>query len=420
MIHRDIQDSIKPWLDRGKIVILKGARQVGKTTILKEFRRQLEGEGRAVRYIAADLDFADPSFGDPRLFLRRLDDLFGHGGGTVIIDEFQAIPDAGLFLKTIYDQAGDRFRFLVSGSSSLELTKTAEFLTGRKMEFIVRPFSFREFVRAKAADIPDRLIDRGDGAELADRAALYGVRLKALYSEYLRFGGYPEAVLAPTDIRIPLLKELLSTYVLKDVAGFQRVENIAGFNNLVRVLCSRIGSQVIRSELASTLRLNQETVSRYLDILEGTFVLNLVPPWFTNPRKEVSKMPKAYISDPAFALATGTGMAETLPYEFLDGHLVENAVYATLRGTFGTEQVKYWRTASGAEIDFIVAAGNELLPLEVKFTGAMPKEPVAMRNFKGAYAATRGGVVISKEHVAVGDSDKPTIIPAYLADYVRW
>ncbi|MBN2874160.1 MAG: AAA family ATPase, partial [Spirochaetales bacterium] len=184
MIHRDIEDTIDPWLGRDKIIILRGARQVGKTTILKSIKARLQERGEHVRYIAADLDFADPAFGDPRLFLLRLGDLFAGSSGVVLIDEFQTIPQAGLFLKTIHDQAKDRYRFIVTGSSSLELTTSAEALTGRKVEFVVRPFSLREFVRARGTDLPDRLLDPHDTAALSDHAALYGVTLKALYAEY--------------------------------------------------------------------------------------------------------------------------------------------------------------------------------------------------------------------------------------------
>jgi len=336
-------------------------------------------------------------------------------------------------LKNYWYASIKSVRFIVSGSSSLELTKNAEFLTGRKIEFIIRPFSFREFVRAKATDIPDRLLDPRDEVSLKDYSALYGSRLKTLFAEYLHFGGYPEAVLAPADIRLTLLKELLSTYIRKDVAGFQRVENIAGFNNLVKVLCAQVGSQVNRSELASTLRLNQETVARYLDILEGTFVFRFVSPWFTNPRKEVSKMPKVYVTDPGFMLAAGTGTAETTPYELLDGHRVENAVWSTLASAFGPEAVKYWRSASGAEIDFIVESIGSLLPVEVKFTGAQPREPVAMRNFRQAYTQVRPqgqlqnqphirpALIISRDHIAVPETlEGPWIIAAFLVDFLKW
>jgi hypothetical protein len=421
MIHRDIEDRIVPWLSRDKIVIIKGARQVGKTTIMKAIQERLEKGGNPVRYIAADLDFADPAFGDPRLFLLRLDDLFGGKSGTVLIDEFQSIPSAGLFLKTIYDQAKDRYRFIISGSSSLELSKNAEFLTGRKIEFILRPFSFREYARARRAEVPDRLLDPRDEGALKDHAALYGARLKAHFAEYLRYGGYPEVVLAPDDLKRPLLRELLSTYIRKDVAGFQRVENIAGFNNLVKMLASQIGLQVNRSELASTLRLNQETVARYLDILEGTFVLKLVAPWFTNPRKEVSKMPKVYLADPGMALASGAPWAEATPYELLDGHAVENAIWSTLSGCFSPESVKYWRSAAGAEIDFIVESASGIIPIEVKFTAASPKEPVTLRTFKQAYATARPGVVISRDSISVPASEGAALVlPAYLADFVSW
>lgn len=421
MICREIEDEISPWLDTDKIIILKGARQVGKTTILGSLRTRIEASGQAVRYIAADLDFADPSFGDPRLFLLRLEDLFGARGGTVLIDEFQSIPAAGQFLKTIHDQGGKRFRFVVTGSSSLELARSTEFLTGRKREFLVRPFSFREYVRARAGDLPDGLLDLGDEASIRDRAALHGQRLRALYAEYLRYGGYPEPSLAPPEARLVLLRELLSTYIHKDVAGFQRVANVAGFNNLVRVLFAQVGSQVNRSELSSTLRLNQETVSRYLDILEGTYVIKLVPPLFSNPRKEVSKMPKAFVTDPGFALATGSAQPENSAYDLLDGHWVENRLWSVISGAFGQERVKYWRSVGGAEVDFVVETDSGILPLEVKFKGGTIKEPLAMRNFREAYPASLPGIIVSRDQVSVpGKPGEPFVIPAYLAEYLRW
>ncbi len=423
MIYRDILDEIKPWLRRDKIIILKGARQVGKTTILKYLQNELETSGRQVRYVAADLDFADPAFGDPRLFILRLDDLFGGKPGTVLIDEFQTIPHSGLFLKTIYDQTKDRYRFVVTGSSTLELTRNAESLTGRKMEFTVGPFSFREFIRARYPGIPLRRFDPSDSATLADFASLYGSTLKAAYSEYLSLGGYPEPVLSPPGIRLDILKELLSTYIRKDVAGYLRVENVSRFNNLVRLLGSQIGSLVNKSELSSTLRLNSETVNRYLDILEGTFVFRLVPPWFTNPRKEVSKMPKAYVEDFGILVASGAAMAANVPYDLLDGHRVENAVWSSLCGIFGTDRIKYWRTSSGAEVDFIVETDSGLLPVEVKFSAASTSEPVAMRNFRAQYEGARPGLIISRDTVGnplppgIGG---PAVVPAYLVDFLQY
>lgn len=414
MIYRDIVDEIKPWLLQDKILIIKGARQVGKTTILHFLKKELEEGGRQVRYIAADLDFADPSFGDPRLFILRLDDLFGGKPGTVLIDEFQTIPRSGLFLKTVYDQTKDRYRYIVSGSSTLELAKNAESLTGRKNEFIVRPFSFKEFVRARLPELPLREFEASDSSSLKDFSALYGTSLKAAYAEYLNLGGYPEPVLSPPELRLEILKELLSTYLHKDVAGYQRIENISGFNNMVRILGSQIGSLVNKSELGTTLRLNAETVNRYLDILQGTFVFSLVPPWFSNPRKEVSKMPKVYVGDPGILLASGVRSAARLSYDLLDGHSVENAVWSSLAAR--SEGIRYWRTVGGAEVDFIVDTDSGPLPVEVKFTASKPSEPVAMRNFRAAYPEARQGLIVSRDVIGV---DGVPVVPAYLVDFVR-
>jgi hypothetical protein len=416
MIYRDIIDTIRPWLSQDKVIIIKGARQVGKTTILHFLRREIEESGKQVHYIAADLDFADPAFGDPRLFILRLDEQFGGKPGTVFIDEFQTIPKAGLFLKTLYDQTKNRYRFVISGSSTLELAKNAEFLTGRKKEFILRPFSFKELVRARLPEIPLGDFEYSELASpaVADYQALYGTALKAAYAEYLNLGGYPEPVLAPAELRLDILKELLSTYLHKDVAGYQRVENISGFNNLVKILGAQIGSQMNKSELSATLRLNAETVNRYLDILEGTFVFSLVPPWFSNPRKEVSKMPKVYVNDPGILVASGARAPARLNYDLLDGHSIENAVFSSLAAK--SMGIRYWRTAGGAEVDFIVDTDDGPLPVEVKFTASKPSESVAMRNFRAAYPEARKGLIVSRD--CFGQGDLP-IVPAYLLDFVR-
>ncbi len=207
---------------------------------------------------------------------------------------------------------------------------------------------------------------------------------------------------------------MLSTYLRKDVAGYQRIENISGFNNLVRILGSQIGSQVNKSELCATLRMNAETVNRYLDILEGTFVFTLVPPWFSNPRKEVSKMPKVYVGDPGILLASGARAPARLNYDLLDGHSVENAVYASLAAR--SDSVRYWRTVGGAEVDFIVNTDTGPLPVEVKFTASKLSEPVAMRNFRAAYPDARRGLIVSRDFV--GEAAVP-IVPAYLLDFLK-
>ncbi|TXT48946.1 MAG: ATPase [Spirochaetes bacterium] len=419
MIYRDILDQIRPWLKMDKVVIIKGARQVGKTTILKHLAQEIEAEGRPARYIAADLDFADPSFGDPRLFILRLKDLFGGKPGTVLIDEFQTIPRCGSFLKAVYDQTKEQYRFVVSGSSSLELAKNAEYLTGRKREFLLRPFSFREFLRSRLPEIPLPHFSPSEIKAMEDYSALYGQGLKAAYAEYLAWGGYPEVVLSPPQMRKEILKELLSTYIHKDVAGFQRVENISGFNNMVRVLGSQIGGQVNKSELGATLRLNAETVNRYLDILEGTYVFSLLPPWFSNPRKEVSKMPKAYVNDPGILISSGAswggldGLGAEPAYHLLDGHRVENAIWSTqsARG----KEIRYWRTSGGAEVDFIVLDDQGPLPIEVKFTASSPTQPVAMKNFRSAYPRAQPGIVVSRDTLK---HEETFIVPAYLFEFV--
>ena len=130
---------------------------------------------------------------------------------------------------------------------------------------------------------------------------MYSEELKYQFTEYLKFGGYPEvATTKKIDHKKIIIKELIATYIQKDISGFQKIENISGFNNLLKILINQSGNIVKKNELSNTLGLNYETINKYIDILKGTYVIDLVPPYFSNIRKEVSKMPKVYSLDFGF------------------------------------------------------------------------------------------------------------------------
>ncbi|MDP3178871.1 MAG: DUF4143 domain-containing protein, partial [Spirochaetaceae bacterium] len=120
-------------------------------------------------------------------------------------------------------------------------------------------------------------------------------------------------------------------------------------------------------------------------------------------------------------IASGARSAESTPYELLDGHTVENAIWSILSRSFSAESVKYWRSASGAEIDFIVERDTDILPIEVKFTSRTPAEPIAMRNFRATYVKALPGIIVSRDVVSVPESvSSPLVLPAYLADFIAW
>ena len=414
-IARDIVDDIEKWLGKEKIIILQGARQVGKTTILRHLRDKLERRGCISKYFSMDFELNNPLFKEPRLFIKFINEQYDGKFVYIFLDEFQYIKEAGLYLKILFDQLKGKCQFIVSGSSSLKITQNSEFLTGRKVSFHVRTLSFKEFSRYKSDLKLSQSFTFDDINLIEDFDKIYGSELKTILNEYVSFGGYPEIVLttSPEDKRF-LLKELISTYIQKDVAGFLRIANTAGFNNLLRLLISQSGNLVNKNELSSSLNLCNDTVNKYCEILEGTYVINFVRPFYSNIRKELSKMPKVYCSD--FGISSvllNTRGASS--YEETNGALIENFVFNELRNKFDHDEIYFYRTISKSEIDFIVRAEDALIPVEVKFTNKKPSRPVALKHFAEVYENAGTGVVVTKNHIIKSDFYG---IPAYLVPFV--
>jgi predicted AAA+ superfamily ATPase len=166
------------------------------------------------------------------------------------------------------------------------------------------------------------------------------------------------------------LKEIYDSYVKKDVKDFLKIENITGYNNLVKGLALQSGNLVNYNELSLLTGLNVQTVKKYLDYLEGTYIFKKVPPYFTNARKEISRSPKVY----AYDMGLMNYITGRLSGSSLDmGSLMENFVFTEL--VKGGLDMKFWRTGSGAEVDFVV----NRIPIEAK--SSIMKEPSLSKSF---------------------------------------
>lgn len=417
MIKREIFEGVISWLDRDKVVIIKGARQVGKTTLLLGLKELLESEQKRVIYIAAD-EYRDRDFFEnSKLFLKFLEYEYGFANNMyILIDEFQYIKDAGLFIKTLRDlikREKLKIRIVVTGSSSLEISRNREFLTGRKVEFLLSPFSFYEYLSIdKRFANKFRLTD--EFQDVVDFYRIYRKELNYRFALYIRWGGYPEVALEKEKNRKKvILRENISTYIEKDVAGFLRVENVSGFNKLVKLLCTQIGSLVNKNELSNTLDLHQKTLSKYLDILEGTFVFSFVTPFFTNIRKELSKMPKVYINDTG--LYYYFNPQDSLSLSSIGGNVVENYVYNTLKNAKGIDSINFYRTISKSEVDFILRRDGNIIPVEVKFR-SKAKIPVSLEHFKERYK-TKKGIIITRDEIK--EEKETFFIPAPMLGMIQ-
>ncbi|MGE5425837.1 MAG: ATP-binding protein [Bacillota bacterium] len=416
MIKREILEKILPWLDKEKILIIKGARQVGKTFIMKQLKNELESRGEKVVYLLADDIDNRPIFSSLSSLEAYLRQYHGFPNGVIylMIDEFQVIEEAGVFLKNVYDRYRSEIRLIVSGSSSLEINKNSEYLTGRAIHFNVGRVSFKEYFDYEEGTATE-LMPLSDFKKLKNFYALSGPRLEATFGTYLSYGGYPE-VLITDDVeqKEEILKSIIKTYIDKDIINQLQVENVTGFNNLIKILASQAGQLVRYKELSDTANLATNTLRRYLEILSGTYIVDFVRPYFRNIRTEISKMPKIFLLD--------TGIRNYLLRSYsLEsqemGNVVENSIYLELLARFDKDNIHYYRTNSGSEIDFVIEGkGKSLLLIEVKYR-SKTMVTLPMKTFPRKYPEGKMRIMLTKN--ALKYEDGIYFIPAVLFPFVN-
>lgn len=370
LYKRQVVDQIIRYLDTGDIIVIHGARQVGKTSILMYLQQQLREQNEQYLYI----DLEDSRY--VSLLDRGVDEFVNYLRGEgydlpdyaqtgkrlfVLIDEIQYLAEPSSFMKLIADH--HRYlKLIVSGSSSFEMkSKFKDSLVGRTVNFEIYPLSFREVLTFKG--IP--FIPEVPPTEIKIR------ELQALYLEYVLYGGYPKIVLTPElDRKEKYLQQIIDTYVRKDIRDLAKINDVNRFNRLLEMLASQSGNLLNINELCNSCDLARQTVERYLFLLEQTYILRLVRPFSRNLRTEITKTPKVYFYD--------TGLMQMLWLKRLQtemiGSVFETSLYTELIKQMSVEEVSYWRTADKQEIDFVIRRPQGPLPIEVKshFPRALP------------------------------------------------
>ena len=346
------------YLISPKIMIIIGARQVGKTTLVKYALKTKKS-----LFLNFDVDIDKQKIiSAASLSPKEAMQSFGNPD-YLIIDEAQRLPQIGSIVKGWYDSDVSS-KIILLGSSSLDLlNQSAESLTGRNEKLFVTPLQFGEIVRSKEwyADVyTDDQIERDFSHQISE-----------LLMQAVVFGSYPEVILESGKKQY--LLNLISDYLFKDVLQMGLIKTPELIKKLLALLAHQIGSEVSTNELASSLRMARATVERYLDLLEQTFVIFRLPAFSTNLRKEISKSHKIYFWD--------TGVRNAILNEFSSnplrsdiGHLWENWVVSEfakrnlLDGNLN--KLYFWRSRVGSEVDLIIkdVKSGELKAYEIKWS----------------------------------------------------
>lgn len=357
-IIRDITLKAQKDLHGDDILLFIGARQAGKTTILKQLQDTIGKFNGTSHFLnLEDIEYRDLLDQSPKNLLKIFP--FDLQRKTfVLVDEVQYLQNPTNFLKYLYDEYKGRIKILASGSSAFYLDrKFGDSLAGRKKIFSVLTLSFREFLRFKGED---ELAKKN----LAQLTLSEQEKIFLAYQEYLVYGGYPRVVLASLEEKKSLLQELAYSYIKKDIYEANiRQEEI--FYKLVKLLALQVGNLVNTSELASTLGVSKSSIDNYLYVLQKSFHIRLVKPFYRNVRKELTKMPKVYFLDSGLRNFFADNFTNLL-YREDRGAVLENAVFRQLIGNHEFDEIRFWRTTQGHEVDFVV---GDKEAFEVKMAG---------------------------------------------------
>ncbi|MDR0793824.1 MAG: ATP-binding protein [Chitinophagaceae bacterium] len=380
-MERNLLKTLKSHLNKKEFTILTGARQTGKSTLLRQLENNCKEKNTPTVFLNLEnknvLSELNKSPLNVLNFLPQTDKRV-----VVFIDEIQYLDDPSHFLKLLYDEQVKKIKIVATGSSAFYIDETfKDSLAGRKRLFHLYTCSFDEYLKLKNKEDLGNEIQRIRTNPSAK--SLQTEFLQQEWNSYMIYGGYP-AVITEPDVKekVAYLKEIRDSFVKRDILE-SGVQNENAFYHLFRILAGQTGNLVNINELSGSLKIKNETINNYLYVLQKCFHIALIKPFFRNLRKELTKMPKIYLLD--------TGLRNCLINNFempafrLDkGALWENMYFRQLVEKYDVNDIFFWREANGNEVDFVLSHIEQPHAIEVKFDKHSIKES-KYKMFRNAY-----------------------------------
>lgn len=343
------------------IVVLIGARQVGKTSIMNMYPKDayrgtllLNGQDAETASLFNQLSTIEEYL---RVYLNSDFD------GLLMIDEFQYIDGVSVILKLLVDRH-NKLKILCTGSSSLDILQhVEESMAGRVRIIEVFSLSFAEYLtfkNGKLYNLQQSIDDMGDPSLTEP--------LQQVYQEYLIYGGLPRAALTDNQReKAEALNDIYQTYLMNDVRHYISNAHFVGFNRLLRLLAAQIGNLVNINELSRESGLSYTDCEKYLHLLQHMYIIKLVEPFFTNKRKVIGKMKKVYFCDLGLRNIIYSSFND-MAFRTDNGAIFENEVFLELwRSRQASETIQFYRTQNGTEVDFVINGPFNKKAVECKY-----------------------------------------------------
>lgn len=388
MKPRHLDQQISTHFDAYKeVLILLGARQVGKTTILNKIFPKalyLNAENSSIKDTLEKFD--------PAIYQQ----LFNQNEEYVVIDEVHKLSDPGRAIKIIYDQLPP-CKLIITGSSAFNIkNKTSESMAGRKIDYYLYPLTLNEYLVQRSLEkslsyesfkkiitntAPKEIFRPYDHRAILDNIIIYGL--------------YPAVLSHPNNSKY--LRNLIDSVIFRDLTELSLIDNRTAALSLLKLLAHQIGSLVNYNELANRLGIDTKTVKRYIDLFEQSYIIFTLKPYSTKKRDEIGKMPKVYFQDLGLRNALIDNF-QPIESRSDSGALFENFIISELYkynsyGDFGYH-FNYWRTKSGSEVDLVLSKSDgTLLAIEIK-----SKNQRVNQSFKVRYPQAQMRVVTRENY----------------------